>query len=184
MKCCSKRISTIKVNIIIPLTEILKLFKQTYMQRNLNRHSLTWLKFRLIVQQTTEYLRIEILLPLDSTQRQWFLEYFAPEYAKGLIFVQTITRQIWQGQTGSKVWFLREQLESANEDKRGQADIHSLLTFEVTGQTREIACNKCLYSSQEVNGDKNSQHRGLRIVLHSNLKGISVSKVSVSWALY
>lgn len=41
---------------------------------------------------------------------------------------------------------LREQLESANEDKRGQAGIHFSLTFEGSGQTRDVTLNKCLYS--------------------------------------
>lgn len=47
-----------------------------------------------------------------------------------------------------KSWSLREQLESANKDKGGQADIHFLLTFQVTGQTSEVTFKYCLYKSQ------------------------------------
>lgn len=52
-------------------------------------------------------------------------------------------------------------------DKRGQTSNHFSLTFGVTGPTKEVAFNKCLYSSQKVNGDKSRQPKGKeqRIIL-------------------
>lgn len=75
------------------------------------------------------------------------LEWFLPENViNANVFAHAITKQLWQGQKGLKLWSLGEQLELANEDKRGQADIHFSLTSEATGQTREATLNKCLYS--------------------------------------
>lgn len=62
-------------------------------------------------------------------------------------------------------------------DKRGQTSIHFSLTFGVTGPTKEEAFNKCLYSSQKVNGDKSRQPKGKeqRIILTQETGDIMLS---------